>query len=86
MLAQLKTMAAGTTEESLQPFEVLLNAVVMQAVRDYREARRRLKRKPDDREASAALAEVTRFFRSDYFSAFTRLDGSAILQRLTEET
>ena len=84
-MIQLKTMVAGATEESLQPYEVLLNAVVMQAVRDFREARRRLKRKPNDREASASLMEVSRFFRSDYFSAFTKLDGVTILQRLMEE-
>ena len=54
-------------------------------LRDYRDARRRLKRKPDDREASAAMQEVTRFFHSDYFSLLTRLDGPSILQRLMEE-
>ena len=85
-MTQLKTMYAGATDEYLQPYEILFNAVVMQAVRDYREARRRLKRKPDDREASAAMKEVSRFFRSDYFSAYTRLDDTTILQRLMEET
>lgn len=82
---QMKTMYAGTADESLQPYEVLFNAVIMQAVRDYRDARRRLKRKPDDREASASMQEVTRFFHSDYFSLLTRLDGPSILQRLMEE-
>ena len=84
-MTQLKTMYAGATDDCLQPYEILFNAVVMQAVRDYREARRRLKRKPDDREASAAMKEVSRFFHSDYFSLLTRLDGPSILQRLMEE-
>ncbi len=69
----------------ITPDEILSNAVILQAVKDFRSAKRRLKRKPDDREAMKEIKEIARFFRSGYFCSLTRLDGPTLLRRLFEE-
>ena len=53
-------------------FEALWKAVILQAVQDYR-------KRPEMR------AEVTRFFRSEYFKAMTAVDGECIVSRLRSE-
>jgi len=65
--------------------EELANATVLQGVRDYRAARKRLNEKPDDREATKRVRECERFFRSGWFSVLTDLDGRLILRKLKEE-
>ena len=50
----------------------LWKAVILQAVQDYR-------KRPEMR------AEVTRFFRSEYFKAMTAVDGECIVSRLRSE-
>jgi len=63
----------------------LSNAVVLQAARDYREARGKLKKNPRDKEAKLMIADCEEFFRSGWFMAFTDLDGKALLRQLKEE-
>ena len=50
----------------------LWKAVILQAVQDYR-------KNPEMR------AEVTRFFRSNYFESLTSVDGECIVSRLRAE-
>ena len=66
-------------------WEDLANAIILQAVKDFRKACRRVYRKADDREAEKVVREVSWFFRSKYFSLLTTLDGPALLDRLTKE-
>ena len=60
----------------------LAQAVVMQAVEDYRRARRILRRRPDHTRACKAAREVEGFFRSAWFMTLTGLDGGEILDKL----
>ena len=60
----------------------LAQAVVMQAVEDYRRARRILRRRPDHTRACKAAREVEGFFRSAWFMTLTGLDGREILDKL----
>lgn len=53
-------------------YRALWKAVILQAVQDYR-------KHPEMR------AEVTRFFRSEYFKAMTAVDGECIVSRLKSE-
>lgn len=46
------------------PYENLANAIVLQAVKDYRDALKRLKKKPQNKAAMADAMECERFFRS----------------------
>ena len=60
----------------------LVQAIVMQAVEDYRRARRILRRRPDHTRACKAAREVEGFFRSAWFMTLTGLDGREILDKL----
>ena len=60
----------------------LVQAVVMQAVEDFRLARNILRRRPDSTRARRMLRDVEGFFRSAWFITLTGLDGREILNRL----
>lgn len=67
------------------PYEKLANAIILAAVKDWREARRKLKRKPQNKDAQHTLEECERFFRSSWFQALTELDGEVLIQKLYKE-
>lgn len=66
-------------------YQKLANAIILQAVKDFKPAYRRLKRFPNDRIAQDTVREITQFFCSDYFCALTDLDGPALLNRIIRE-
>ncbi len=66
-------------------YQKLANAIILQAVKDFRPAYRRLKRFPNDSAAQSTVREITKFFCSDYFCVLTDLDGPALLQRIMRE-
>lgn len=70
---------------NLSPYEVLGNAVVLQAVKDYREAVHKLSRGKKNTIAESTKQECERFFQSPYFNVFTQLDGKALLSQLEKE-
>ena len=66
-------------------YKDLANAIILQAVKDFRPAYRRLMRFPNDRMAQSTVREITKFFCSDYFALLTDLDGPALLDRLIKK-
>ena len=58
----------------MNPYENLANAIVLQAVKDYRLT--------DD---EAELAEIEHFFRSDWFGVLTDVDPEYLIRRLRKE-
>ena len=66
-------------------YQTLANAIIMQAVKDFRPAYRRLKRFPNDKLAQDTVREITKFFCSQYFEALSDLDGPALLNRIIKE-
>ena len=66
-------------------YQALANAVIVQAVKDFKPAYRRLKRHPNDKLAQDTVREITKFFCSDYFCALSDLDGPALLNRIIRE-
>ena len=66
-------------------YKDLANAIILQAVKDFRPAYRRLRRFPNDRMAQSTVREITKFFCSDYFEVLTTLDGPALLDRLIKK-
>ncbi len=70
---------------NLSPYEALGNAVVLQAVKDYREAVHKLSRGKKNTIAESTKKECERFFKSPYFNVFTQLDGKALLSQLEKE-
>ena len=69
----------------MSSYERLANAIILQAVKDWRAARRKLKRKPQNESARIELEGCERFFRSDWFTTLTNVDGEFIIQKLHEE-
>ena len=69
----------------ISPWEALGNAVVLQAVKDYRQAYKRLKRHPNDHIAERDVKEIEGFFMSQHFNLFTALDGESLMYRLQDE-
>ena len=67
------------------PYENLANAIVLQAVKDYREARKKLKKRKKNEDAKLMVEDCESFFRSDWFKALTNLDGEMLLKKLQEE-
>ena len=49
-------------------WEDLANAIILQAVEDYRKARKRVRTRPDQKIAQATIREVERFFKSWWFA------------------
>ena len=58
-------------------YEELANAIVLQAVNDYRLARKK--------KESAKQVALVQFFRSKWFAVLTKVDGRLLEQRLKEE-
>ena len=57
------------------PYERLANAIVLQAVSDYRVALKKIKAHPKNREAISEALEIEKFFRSGWYSQLTDVDG-----------
>ena len=66
-------------------YEKLASAIIIQAAKDYRSARKKLKKNRKNEEAKLMVEDLERFFRSDYFAALSDLDGPALLTKLEEE-
>ena len=69
----------------MDQFEELANAIIIQAVVDYRLALKQLRQNPDFQPAMSRKHEVERFFRSEWFSSLTRINGIELLARLKTE-
>ena len=66
------------------PYEKLGNAIVLQAVSDYRRALRKVK-KPKNREDIEGALRLEKFFRSEWYQVLTSVDGVYLIERLREE-
>lgn len=58
----------------MNPYEELANAIVLQAVKNYRLT--------DD---EAELAEIERFFRSGWFGVLSKVDPEYLIRNLRKE-
>ena len=76
---------AGTKNRVEDPYERLANAIILQAVTDYRAALKRIKRKPEDWETIDEAMRVESFFRSGWYSQLTTVDGEYLIRRLQDE-
>lgn len=68
-----------------EPYENLANAVILQAVRDYRTALKALRMNPRNKAAQTEKESIERFFRSQWYQALTTVDGKMLIRKLNEE-
>lgn len=67
------------------PYEKLANAIVLQAVSDYRVALKKVKKNPKNRDAIDETLQIEKFFRSEWYQVLTSVDGEYLIDRLREE-
>jgi hypothetical protein len=67
------------------PYECLANAIVLLAVKDYRQALCRCKRHPKKDIYRQDKEWIELFFRSGWFSVLTSLDPEVLIRRLCQE-
>lgn len=63
----------------------LANAIIIQAVKDYRNALKTLKRYPRYEPAKAVVAEVEEFFRSEWYRTLTSVDAYMLMTKIRRE-
>ena len=66
-------------------WELLANAIIVEAARDFRAGYRRLKKDPGDRQAQDTVRESTRFFHSQFYEYLTNVDGPGLIQKMMKE-
>ncbi len=66
-------------------FRELANAIIVQAVKDFRCSYPILKKHPDNKAVAAEVKEITEFFCSDYFMLLSDADGPALLNKVKQE-
>lgn len=69
----------------MNPFEELANAIILQAVKDYRKALRTLSLNPHNRSTQYESRSIENFFRSGWFGMLTRLDPELLIKKLKAE-
>ena len=66
----------------MRNYEDLANAIILQAVDDYRAALKAQKIHPDQ---DGEVRKLERFFRSEWYSVLTSVDGNGLIQALKKE-
>lgn len=66
-------------------WEELANAIILQAVKDWRTAAGTLKKRPWNSEIRKTKNECEHFILSDWFDILTRVDGAWLLNQLRKE-
>jgi len=69
----------------IDPYENLANAIVLQAVKDYRKALKTLQMNPMSRSANADKNTLERFFLSEWYRLLTHIDGEMLIEKLNQE-
>ena len=69
----------------MDSYTELANAIIIQAVKDYRKALKILKRYPRYEPAKAVVAEVEEFFRSDWYRVLTSVDVDMLIRKIRRE-
>lgn len=67
------------------PYERLANAIVLQAVSDYRAALKKVRKNPKNREALDTALQIEKFFHSQWYQTLTSVDGEYLITQLREE-
>lgn len=69
----------------MNPYEELANAIVLQAVKDYRQALQALSLYPSNTSAQSQRWSIEHFFRSEWFSVLTQIDPEMLIHKLKAE-
>ena len=70
---------------SENPYEALTNAIIIQAVNDYRIALKKVKKNPGNRDAINEALSLERFFHSPWYETLTSVDGEFLIRKIRAE-
>jgi hypothetical protein len=76
-------MASKNTAED--PYEALGNAIILQAVKDYRAAVKKIKHNPKSRTAIDEALTIEKFFRGPLFGVITNVDPEFLISKIQDE-
>lgn len=72
--------------ESDNPYANLANAIILQAVKDFRKCIKVVKRNSRNKEqAIREMRKIVEFIKSPWFRVLTNLDPQVLLEKLEEE-
>ena len=66
----------------MSPYYNLANAIIVQAVTDYRKALRHYNRDPQKDKSANEVAELECFFTSEWFEQLSDLNGRSIMEQV----
>lgn len=66
-------------------YEDLANAIVITAVKDYRDVLKKLNKHPNSNCLKHTKNDIERFFRSKWYSVLTDIDPEFLIKKLNEE-
>lgn len=69
----------------IDAFEKLANAIILQAVKDYSNGLKRLKKHPRNEMALYTKREVIAFLRSHWCASLTMINPEIIIKKLNKE-
>ena len=67
------------------PYERLANAIILNAVANYRAALKKVKRNPKSKAAIDEALQLEKFFRSSWYQQLTSIDGEFLIRKLQDE-
>lgn len=68
----------------MEPYEKLANAIIVNALGDYKDAQKRLLKNPQDEVSKAIIQNVERFMRSDWFMLLSEANPEYLLEKIKE--
>lgn len=83
MSAMIQQMIQRKREQS-SPYNEICEAIILQAVTDYRKELKKLQRKPN-KWIIEKIAEIEEFFQSKWFQDISPIDGVWLMERLRLE-
>ena len=66
-------------------YHALAQAIILQAIKDFKPAYLQLKHRPDDKAAASRVKEITQFFCSEYFCLLSNADGPRLLKKIMKQ-
>lgn len=66
-------------------YQLLANAIIEQAAKDYRKALCAIQINGNNRSARASKHHLENFFLSEWFGALTNVNGAVLISKLKEE-
>lgn len=74
-----------SVDNQIDPYQSLANAIIIQAIRDYRSATKELIKHPKNASAKHTCDECLKFFRSRWFGVLTDVKPEILIGGLTAE-